>query len=399
MLTLFSVENFFSIGERQILDLLAARNAPQDLECLRPITPTSKDRAPTVVAIFGANASGKTNFLRALTFVVGFIAGTKAWTTEESAPLLPFFGGSTIPRPSRFLCEVSGQIIESSEPCLYRYELAIADTEPGTSEVVSESLHYAPKGRFRKLFERNHQAISVGADFQIKSDDQRLSFISKTTSLISTLAKFNHLPSEVITTVLRGVQSNVEHGGQARSTYNLKNVAKYYAKNPNVLTRMKERIRTMDLGITDVTVDEDQASGAIVKFFHSGLQVSIPYYFESDGTKNFFNLFPMLNYALETGGMAVIDELDRDIHPLLLPEIVRWFIEAETNPHSAQLVFTCLNASLLDHLQKEEVFITEKDSSGQTSLQAAKDVAGLRRDTSLYRKYLGGSLGGVPRIG
>jgi predicted ATPase len=97
--------------------------------------------------------------------------------------------------------------------------------------------------------------------------------------------------------------------------------------------------------------------------------------------------------------VAVIDELDAAIHPLLLPEILRWFYDRERNPHDAQLWMSCHNASLLEELIKEEVFFCAKDRGGRTEIYGLKDIQAVRRTDNYYRKYLGGMFGAVPQIG
>ena len=96
---------------------------------------------------------------------------------------------------------------------------------------------------------------------------------------------------------------------------------------------------------------------------------------------------------------AVIDELDTDIHPLLVPELFRWFYDKERNKHGAQLLFTAHNPAILNDLEKEQVFFTEKPSGQPTRIYGAREIKGLRREPSLMKKYLSGELGAVPHIG
>ena len=120
---------------------------------------------------------------------------------------------------------------------------------------------------------------------------------------------------------------------------------------------------------------------------------------ESMGTRRFIEIFPLLQLALDRGGVAVIDELDADIHPLLIPEIFRWFYDRKRNPNKAQLLFTAHNPAILDELEKEQVFFSEKLSGEPTRIYGARDIKGLRREPSLMKKYLSGELGAVPHIG
>ena len=110
-------------------------------------------------------------------------------------------------------------------------------------------------------------------------------------------------------------------------------------------------------------------------------------------------MLPQLGFALNVTGVAVLDEIDGDLHVDIAGEILRWFRSRESNPHGAQLFVTSHNVGLLDDLEKEEVFIVEKDDSGATRVHGAQDVRGLRRDARLYPKYRAGVLGGIPRFG
>ena len=95
----------------------------------------------------------------------------------------------------------------------------------------------------------------------------------------------------------------------------------------------------------------------------------------------------------------MIDELDGDVHPLLIPELFRWFYDKQRNPKDAQLFFTAHNPTILDELEKEQVFFAEKPSGKPTRIYGASEIKGLRREPSLMKKYLSGELGAVPHIG
>ena len=94
----------------------------------------------------------------------------------------------------------------------------------------------------------------------------------------------------------------------------------------------------------------------------------------------------------------MIDEFDTLLHPVILPEVLGWFYDPERNSKNAQLFMSCHSATLLEDLTKEEGVITEKDAHGRTKVFSLKDVK-VRRDDNLYKKYLGGALGGVPVVG
>ena len=153
-----------------------------------------------------------------------------------------------------------------------------------------------------------------------------------------------------------------------------------------------------DLGIEDMDIangfgDKD------IRFHHTGLDMPVTLDFESKGTRRLFHLLPLIRLALDRTGLAVLDEIDGDLHVDLLAEILNWFRSRESNPRDARLLVSSHHVGLLDDLEKEEVYIVEKDDSGATRVYGAQDVRGLRRDVRLYPKYRAGVLGGLPRFG
>lgn len=134
-------------------------------------------------------------------------------------------------------------------------------------------------------------------------------------------------------------------------------------------------------------------------FDHSGLSSALPASLESQGTMNFVHLFPIIHTALRRGGLALLDELDSDLHPELLREIVGWFTDPDINEKGAQLLTTCNNPTILDWLRKEEIFFAKKDEKGRASVYALKDIPGVRRNANFQRDYLAGRYGAVPHIG
>lgn len=97
--------------------------------------------------------------------------------------------------------------------------------------------------------------------------------------------------------------------------------------------------------------------------------------------------------------MAVMDALDNDLHADLVDEILGWFRRKDTNPGNAQLICSLHSLSVLDNLEKEEVFIVEKDRAGGTQAYGVGNVTGVRRSSSLRKLYRSGALGGLPSFG
>lgn len=121
---------------------------------------------------------------------------------------------------------------------------------------------------------------------------------------------------------------------------------------------------------------------------------------ESAGTRTWFDIIgPVLN-ALKAGSLLLFDELDASLHPTLSMQLIRLFHDPATNPAGAQLVFTSHDTSLLNRLNRDEVWLTEKTENGATRLGALAEFAGerVRRSQNLEKAYLHGRFGALPEI-
>jgi hypothetical protein len=401
MIHFLAVSNFYSVRDAIELRLAVtgrAKDDDNDRFCeLGGIT------APKVISIWGANASGKSTVLRALTFLVWFVQHSFQRSPSEPLPCAFFNTDEFRKRPMRLAVGFTAPSDLSNETsgsvCPYWYELTLAGEGQGQpTTVVQERLTYRPEGAVRKLkvFERDRQIVKSSRIFDLREFGRPLDRILRpNVSLISTLVQLGHRPSIQLRDLASGVASNilVEKAEFAEQT-----IAAHYADHPDILAALNREIQKLDLGIQEMIV-ETGSGGPRASFIHNGLSTPLSVTSESHGTRLFVRIFPALFYALQRGGLAVVDELDNSIHPLLLPEIMRWFYDSERNPKCAQLWFTCQNASLLQSLAKEEVLICEKDLAGGTSVFALKDIKSVRRIENYTKKYLGGAYGGLPHIG
>ena len=176
-------------------------------------------------------------------------------------------------------------------------------------------------------------------------------------------------------------------------------VTQYFRDNPEVRERISDRLGRFDLGIEGMEVEQWADGTWRLAFVHSGLDMKLPIESESAGTRHVVHVFPALNFALETRGLAIMDALDNDLHADLVDEILSWFRRVDTNSGNAQLICSLHSLSVLDDLEKEEVFIVEKDHAGATRAYGAREVQGVRRGSDLRKLYRGGALGGLPSFG
>ena len=398
MLHEIKVSNFYSIRDEVILDLRASAYAPESSR-LR-ISPSRNDiRLPTMVSIYGPNASGKSTILRSVISAIQFACNSFDWPVDSDIlNFQPFMAEGMMSEPTQIIVEFDARWIDDVSH-LFRYELVIKNHGNLAGKSVEyEALSYAPQGRWRRVLERKADDARVFAakEFGLRPKDSKLDPMRRNCSMIATLAKFNVPLATRVWQDLRGVQSNIH--GHVRTVPNIDRLLVYYRDNPPLLDRLNKELRRIDIGIEKMRLESTE-TGIQACFEHDGFSAPILLHEESAGTNHFVHLFPLLNYALEAGHIAFIDEFDCFFHPELMREIFGWFRSPDRNPHNAQLIITSHNTSLLDDLEKEEVFLTEKDQNGATIVYSAQDIKGLRREPKMQKKYLSGALGALPRIG
>lgn len=402
MIHKIAIENFFSVADRQELDFTVPGNAP-NLQRFKPSPSDRTHRLPTVIGLFGPNASGKSTILRAIANTIFFACQSFNPPRDYQVSLLfqAYRHKNWWGKPTKILIEFDCHLSEADPFSLFRYELHIAHSINALNTftdktVVYEALSYAPKGKFRRLFEREKQNIHFGQEFIPNNNDPRKDSIRPNASVISTLAMLNHQISNHILQFIGKWQSNII--GFTRIQGNAGQILTTYAQDKNCLEQLNRDLRRLDVGLESMVIEQGN-HGLFAKFQHTGLDGFIFLPEESNGTQRFIEIFPRLHYALQTGSVAIIDEIDTDLHPNLLPELFRWFSDPERNPNGAQLFFTAHNPALLDELEKEQVFFTEKPNAQSSRVFGARDIKGLRREPSLMKKYLAGELGAIPHIG
>ena len=121
---------------------------------------------------------------------------------------------------------------------------------------------------------------------------------------------------------------------------------------------------------------------------------------ESTGTRTWFTLIGPTLGALNNGQILLVDEIDASLHPRLSARLLELFEDPDTNPYGAQLIFTTHDTSLLNFLNRDEVWLTEKTASGETTLTALAEYGGdkVRRSLNLEKAYLQGRFGAVPEL-
>lgn len=388
MIHSISIENFYSIADRQEISFAVLRNAPE-LPCFRHSLSSKAIRIPTALGLFGPNASGKSTVLRAIISSIVFACKSFEWD-GAGLGFQAYREKEWMKKPTKFSMDFDASL-DGKTVFLFRYELHIAHLGFANKEVAYEALSYSPNGRFRILFERHGSEFKFGKEFDIASKtDPRVASIRSDVAVLSTLKQFNHPLASTLWHQLLTMQSVGFHYAE--------NILELYARDKNLSNSLNKLLIKLDIGIESISIERGP-TGLFARFKHAGLDDYIVMEEESVGTQRFISVFPKLYYALQTGSIVLVDELDIHFHALLFPEILDWFSSVETNSKNAQLLFTAQNPILLDDLEKEQVYFTEKQTGNSTIVYGARDIEGLRRTPSLMKKYLSGELGAVPHIG
>ncbi len=426
MLVHFRVENFRSLRDRAELSLLVPTWAETRGDVTSSIPSHPETRVGTVAAVFGSNASGKSNLLQALAAIRrAVVASHQRWDPEGGAPHDPFLlDERSLHEPTMF--EVTLVLAEDQ----FRYGFRL-DREG----IVSEWLFSYPRNRRRVLFTRDR---GRDPEFQfgktLTGQTAVIRELTRPNSLfLSVAAANNHsqlspifhwfsrhiqivepddLPLRVNSTARR--MSDASAGPRVRELLRLADlgivdarpIRRGLGEEPeSILKDFLERM-AKSAGIQGSVDDALERARLTVELDHEtdrATSVAIPFARESQGTQSWFALIDPLLHALETGSVLVADELDGSLHPHLSAEVVRMFHDPQVNKSGAQLVFGSQNPTMLGNLlgdpplRRDEIWITEKDRTGATHLHPLTDFAP-RKAENIERGYLQGRYGGVPFV-
>ena len=406
MIHRFRVNNFQSIRDDVELDLRIPGTTPE-MSCFRGSRSRPDIRLPSIVALVGPNGSGKTALLRAMMATFRFAASSYRYDSGRTAEFVPFLSPETTTAPTRIGIEFDASWLGSHSgetSSLLRYTLVLArqgGSGHSPTRVEYEALHAFPKGRPRRVLERRRdKPIYVSRELGVRPHDDRLLSIPPNASVISVLAAMKAGSFPEIAKNFGNVNVHTNLFGSDMRWLDTETVTRIYQKNPDLVGKFSDQLQRFGLGIGGMRLHQFEAEDQWVLFFdHTDLDAQVILDRESAGTRHLVHIFPQLCLVLDGGRLAIMDALDSDLHSDLSAEILGWFRQKRTNPHNAQLICTLHNLSVLDDLEKEEVFIVQKDRCGVTCVHGAREVAGLRRDGNLQKQYRSGSMGGLPTFG
>jgi AAA15 family ATPase/GTPase len=364
-------------------------------------------------AVYGANASGKSNLVKALNFMQWFVLNSSRETQITDLINVENFKLSTetAEQPSCF------EIVFLEDHKIYRYGF-----EVNQKRVLSEWLFYVPKVKEFRLFERKEDRVKIARRF--KEGDDIISKTRNNALFLSVVAQFNGEISKNILlffarklNVISGLHGNIYRN------YTIE----YFKTNSSDIINL---IKKLDLGIDDISIktrkvlpedlleipeefrtlliskklQADDIYTTHKKYNAEGEVISLEQFDldknESEGTKKLFAFAGPILETLRKGEVIVIDELDARLHPLITRTIIDLFNSNETNINNAQLIFMTHDTNLLSDkiFRRDQIWFTEKDRQGATDLYSLVEYK-VENDASFESDYIKGRYGAIPFIG
>lgn len=384
MLVQFKIKNVLSFKEETIFDMTAIsayKEHPSNL-----IDIDTKEKFLRVAAVYGANASGKSNFVWALQLFRRIVSQSLNNVDDGAESVL-----KKCSKPFSFE-ENKGnsefeivQILRDEE---YQYGF-----EYNSEKIVMEWLYRKSLKTNRKvtIFERTMQKVNLGVSVRKKCEAYK-DQIPPETLLLSFFNKLK-LKTDIFKTVYSGITDVLVFMSD-----DYEDTRFLDALLPKVIDGKKEKLleflTAIDIGIKDITYKEKET---LFFTFHKGADgelYPLNLYDESEGTIKSIMLFIHAHMAIINDYVLVMDELNVKLHPLLLKFFIDLFYD---NNSMAQLIYTTHDTTLMDKkfFRRDQIWFVQKDELGHSELCALSDFK-VRSDASFEKDYLAGVYGGIP---
>ncbi len=366
--------------------------------------------------IYGRNASGKSNVLVALKALSFLVENSDSFKHETDIPTYePFkFDTAYVNKPVSF--ELDFITVESK----IRFKYIVSFTN---KQIEFEGLYVYPEGIKAKLYERKLSSVSYGEYYKgtkKKIEDDLLPnqlFLSK-----SATSKVKYL-DECYLFFSRYLYVSTIHDTDYDNTI-IRAFSDVLTKDEKLKTNLLELLKASDTSINDFKISENEKEMRFSKnvpedikkeildkykyevltnhtLFEDGKEIgqeTLEIENESFGTKKLFAIGTLIINTLDYGGVIVIDELDKGLHPLISKLLISLFNSKRNNPNNAQLIFATHDSSLLDLeiLRRDQISFVDKEYEGQSIYYRLSDIKGIRKDIPIDKWYLSGRFRAIP---
>ncbi|MDR1689925.1 MAG: ATP-binding protein [Clostridiales bacterium] len=416
MLLQFNFKNYRSFKDDTTLDFAATKIT----EFGTHVISAANERVLPVAAIFGANGSGKTNALNAFWYMCNYVVNSfffggdenkknDYFQYEEPTPFL--FDNESKDGDTSF--EVYFTSFENNSEKIYNYGFSLSKN--GVTEEWLNCKSKSSRGEYKKIFYRNRKSNELDlSGIDTKMQENILLSLEKETLIVTLGAKLKVAKLKIIRDWF--ACNRFVNFGSAISSYILSTrIPNGFMDSPDVRKNVLKFFSSFDPSIVDFEVEiqnNDNANEsrkvyiyALHKMTDSNKLARIPFEAESSGTLKMFSLYQRLQNALESGGVFVIDELNANLHPLLVRVVILTFLNPEINKNHAQLIFTTHDAWQLNNniLRRDEIWFAEKSEEGVSTLYSLADFEDedgtkIRKDENYEKNYLLGKYGAIPSL-
>lgn len=407
MLTYIRFSNFYSyLQSTEISFMLGKQPTASDYDFTLS-TVNDQYRLNKVMAVLGANGSGKTQLLKAFAFLRFFICGSMS--RLETEEIIPF---NQFALCSHGISEFElGFLLKNGQGTWdeYRYELILKQ-----NKVIKEALYKKTSRLFSYVFMRESNEDSDNKSFIYKHRDfimpSLANDVKPNASLISYANLLDHILAGQIVDLLYSYKTNVTSSGRLNLPgYAISEITELFNDDVSLKESAEKLLCQFDTGIERINVkevlmiseDKQEQKKILLPFgvhrTEDDKEFELVFYEESNGTQSAYRLLGQILPVLKQGGVAIIDELDNDLHPLLLPEILNLFRSKYHNPHNAQLIFSCHTPEVFNLLHKHQIYLVEKISQ-MSEAWRLDNVEGVRNDDNLYAKYMAGAFDAIPNV-
>ncbi len=429
MIIRFSVENWMSFRDQATFSMIASRERQHGERV--PKLGKYQTRVLPIAAVYGGNASGKTNLFKALNFAKTLIV--KGTRPDSLIPVETFrLDSKGTNQPSRFVFEL---LIDE---VIYDFSFAVT-----RKAVLEERLAVITSTSEKVLYDRRDGEINFDASlarelflqFAFKGTRDNQLFLTNSVSqkvdnfrpvydwfkdtlvLVAPDSRFEpfelflderHPLYAAMNEMLQRLDTGIVHLGSEEIPLEniplpdpLKTALQEEVEEGMTVRLMEESINARFM----ITREDGELIAKKMVSFHpksDGTEAKFEIYQESDGSQRVIDLLPaFLELSAQTSPKVyVVDEIDRSLHPLLIRQLLEVYLASCSAEPRTQLLLTTHNVMLMDQqlLRRDEMWVTERDKSGASSLFSFSEYKEVRYDKDLRKSYLQGRLGGIPRI-
>ncbi len=417
MLIQFNFKNFKSFRDEASLDLSATKITEHESH----VVDIANDKLLKVAAIYGANASGKSNVYDAFDYMTYYVSESFNFGGEEDSrrkkekdyPKVTPFLFDEKSRDEETTFEVFYVDNKENSGKIYQYGFSLKK-----DEVVEEWLYSKAKtarNNYRTVFYRKKgEELEINGISKNYVENIKAS-LNKETLIVSLGAKLRIAKLKKVRDWFLN-NDILDFGDPAENFFRSRMIPEDFVDSKEVQGNVVKYFASFDEAIQDFNIeklpqeDENETSkgyriDTLHKMTDSQKMAAIPLKMESSGTLKMFALYPSLKGVLDNGGTLFIDELNARLHPLLVRNIILTFLSPEINTQNAQLIFTTHDIWQFSNelLRRDEIWLVNKNRQGVSELYSLadfKDEDGnkVRRDEALSKKYLTGNYGAIPAL-